>query len=185
MTIQPTSTRVLRSSIVSLSTETLFACNLTYTISYMWTMLPATIDLSLNPTSFSPGLVIQANTLFYGFFEFTLQVQVTLTSTGQTLSNNQTQTIEIVPTGVAVFGLQNGISGITIGSQQALSLNPTLYSIDLDNLISPSSLVFTFFCSILGGTSTSLDLWTYKSNGSLAMNSNQTCFESNSDSFIF
>ena len=136
------------------------------------------------PTASASELVIPANTLPYGVYKFTYAVNVVL-SNGSILSNTASTFGRIVPTGFIVFALQNGIFRQLIGSQQSLDLNPGAYSIDPDNVISPSSLNYTFYCSTLNLSSTTpislinTDLLTYKQNSQLAMASNRTCFSSN------
>ena len=160
---------------------------MSYTFSSLW-QSPQITTLSSNPTSSSAQLVIPANTLSYGVYEFIFQVTATITSSNIVLASNiQSVYIEIIPTGLAVFAIANGVSGFVIGYQQTYTLSPGLFTIDFDYIVSPSSLNFTFYCStvMLNGlnsfstTSNSYDLMTYKMNTSLPMNSNQTCFPSN------
>ena len=182
---------ILRSKLFSLNTATYFSCNSSYVMTYQWTLTfinsssSIKIDLSSNPTWQSTSLVIQAYTLAYGLYAFNFQTNVTITSGNVFLTNNITTYVQIVPTGLAVFGLQNGVSGILIGTQQSFSLNPALYSLDLDNLIQPSSLQFKFYCfpiitgsGIVVNTTQNIDLMTYKNNSQLQMNWNTTCFSS-------
>ena len=186
---------ILRSKLFTLNTATYFSCNLSYAITYQWSLnlivnstYASKIDLSLNPTWQSSSLVIQANTLAYGLYAFNFQTNVTIATSNVLLENNITTYVQITPTGLAVYGLQNGVSGLLIGSQQSFSLSPTLYSLDLDSLIKPSSLPYKFYCfTINQGLNTivnatqSVDLFSYKNNSLLQMNSNSTCFSSNSN----
>jgi len=187
---------ILRSKLISLNTACYFMCNLSYTITYRWklTYINSTsnkdIDLSSNPTWQSTILVIQANTLVYGLYSFNFQTNVSISSNNVLLTNNITTYVQIVSTGLAVYGLQNGINGLSIGTQQTLNLNPALYSFDMDNLIQPSSLQFKFFCytitagsNIAVNTSQSIDLLTYKNNSQLQINRNTTCFSSSGNLF--
>ena len=172
----------------SLSTLTIFSCNLSYSQTNTWTLsridLPQVISLTDNPTSTTPELVMPANSLEYGLYQFTFQVDIQTSSNA--LSNSIYTFIQIIPTGLAVFALQNGISSLLIGSKQAFVLNPAAYSVDLDNLVSPSSLQYKIFCNTINLNSStqsnqvSTDLLTFKSNASLVMASNVTCFSSNS-----
>ena len=190
---------ILRSKLFMLSTTTYFSCNFTYTINNKWssslivnsTYLIKT-DLTSNPTWQSTSLVIQPNSLAYGLYAFNFQVNVTIVkATNIFLSNNITTYVQINPTGLVVYGLQNGVSGLLVGAQQSFSLNPALYSLDLDSLIKPSSLQFKFYCNTIKpnsntivNTTQSIDLFTYKNNSLLQMNSNSTCFASNCN-FLF
>ena len=174
---------------LSLSTINVFACNSSFALSNSWSLNPPSVDLSTNPTSLSSHLVIPANAIPYGLYEFSLLVNITL-SNGSILSNTASTFFRIIPTGLAVFALQNGISRILIGSQQTLTLDPAAYSIDLDALVSPNSLQYTFYCHTVNLTSTlstkqnNSDLLTYKTNPLLAMSSINTCFNSNSNTFF-
>ena len=55
---------------------------------------------------------------------------------------------EIIPSGVTVFGLENGNTQAYVGKNQSFELNPPLYSFDLDFIASMSSLTFKFYCYI-------------------------------------
>jgi hypothetical protein len=192
---------ILRSKLFSLNTATYFSCNSSYTIAYKWSLKliqnlssQISIDLSSNPSWQSTSLVIQAYTLSYGLYAFNFQTNVTITKANNVvvaLTNNLTTYVQIIPTGFAVYGLQNGVSGLLIGTQQSFSLNPALYSLDLDSLVQPSSLQYKFYCFTINknsitsvNTSQSIDLFTYKNNSLLQMNSNSTCFQSNSKLYI-
>jgi len=191
---------ILRSKLFSLNTATYFSCNSSYTIAYKWSLKliqnsssHISIDLSSNPTWQSTSLVIQAYTLSYGLYEFNFQTNATITKANNVvvaLTNNLATYVQIVPTGFAVFGLQNGVSGLLVGTQQSFSLKPALYSLDLDSLVQPSSLQYKFYCFTINqnsittvNTSLSVDLFTYKNNSLLQMNSNATCFQTNSKFF--
>ena len=177
-----------------LSTATYFSCNFTYTINYKWSSnlivnstLMIKTDLTSNPTWQSTSLVVQPNSLAYGLYAFNLQVNVTISKpTNTLLTKSITTHVQVNPTGLAVNGLQNGVSGLLVGTQQSFSLNPASFSLDIDYVIKQSSLLFKFYCFTINpnsnpliNTSQSIDLLTYKSNSLLQMNSNSTCFSSN------
>ena len=184
---------VHRSELLSLSPVILFSCYLAYTPKYTWSLdkidLYSTqnIDLTANPTAQLPELVIQSNTLDYGLYQFKFQVDLTLSMSQVAMSNSIKTFIQIVPSGLNVIAIQNGIQSQLIGYNQAFSLSPTNFTVDLDNLILPSSLSFQFYCQTIqlngnSETSNQLNLQTYKSNPSLSMKWNETCFASNSTS---
>lgn len=90
--------------------------------------------------------------------------------------------IEVVSSGIQVFGLQNGVDYIVIGSQQEIALNPAEFSFDMDGYISPKLLNFKFYCQLVDFNSsnsvfnnTDLDLKTLK-NKNLVNSS--SCFNS-------
>jgi hypothetical protein len=188
---------IFRSKLFMLNTATYFSCNTSYTMTYKWSAnlivsstIVTKIDLYANPTWQSTSLVIQANTLAYGLYAFKFQTNVTIPKTISNifLTNNIATYVQITPTGLAVYGLENGVLGLLIGSQQSFSLKPALYSLDLDLLIKPSSLQYKFYCfTISQGSNTivnatqSVDLFSYKNNSLFQMNSNSTCFSSNSN----
>ena len=182
----------MRSKLFILSTYSSFSCNSNYTYTYTWSLTKTDtaelIDLTLNPTSTKSELVMPAYTLAYGFYEFRFQVDLLSPEYG-TLSNAALTYIQIVPTGVAVFGIENGVSAQMIGAQQAFALNPAAYSVDMDFIISASTLTYVFYCNAINLTqatsasaSPSLDasLEQYKANSQLVMNWPQTCFSSSS-----
>ncbi len=177
---------ILRSKLFSLNTATYFSCNSSYEIKFKWSLnlivnsTFSKIDLSSNPTWQMTSIVIQAYTLNYGIYAFNFQTNVTIDSVF--LTNNITTYVKITPTGLAVYGLKNGVSGLLIGTQQSFSLNPVLYSLDLDYLIQSTNLQYKFYCIPIfkGSNSTpNIDLFTYKNNSLLQMTLNATCFQSN------
>ena len=178
--------QIFRSNMFSLVTVTYFGCNLTYTQVNTWLLtrvdIQQTIDLTTNPTSTQSELVMQANTLAYGTYQFTYQVSISVQSMASFTSSVST-CIQIVPTGLAIFALQNGISSLLIGYGQSQILSPPLYSFDFDALAIISSLTFKYYCSVSSSSSSNLnkiDLATYKKNPSYStMNASQDCFSSN------
>ena len=109
---------------------------------------------------------------------------------GSILSNTASTFIEIIPTGLAIFALQNGVSSVLVGSQQILFLDPESFSIDFDYLVLPNSLNYKFYCTTINLNSTlasneiNIDLLTYQQNSLLEMTSNKTCFSSNSNHYF-
>jgi len=180
--------QILRSKMFSISTTTYFPCNLSYTQAHLWTLnkinsgVMQLKDLSANPTFASSEIVIESNTLEYGLYEFTIQVEIKVLSS--VLKSKVSTFVQIIPTGLVVFGLENGKQSISIGFLQTLVLNPIKFSFDFDNTASISNLTFKFYCSpnknynfidsILNDTGDK-DLATYKRNSSLKMTS---CFTS-------
>jgi hypothetical protein len=111
-----------------------------------------------------------------------------MTNDGSVFSNDISTYVQVIPTGLVVNALQNGLQSMLIGSNQTLTFNPAMYSFDMDNFISPQLLEFKFFCQkvnasamIIGNIGSSqIDLYQYKMNNSLmGMFSNLTCFYSN------
>ena len=145
------------------------------------------IDLTSNPTLSTSGIVIQSNTLYYGIYEFKFKVDILVLSTRKNFSVESTTYIQIIPSGLAVYALANGIQIITIGNEQSLILNPLAFSFDFDNLAFMDNLTYKFYCSpvYLNTWSNTIDLAEYTKNSSLIMNSSQTCFSSPNNGYYF
>ena len=93
---------------------------------------------------------------------------------------------------MSVSSLQNGITSLSIGTQQTLSLEPDVYSVDFDNLKSSSQMKFQFYCRTLSNGitynqypttayNTLIDLYQLKYNAtysSYPLSSINTCFNS-------
>lgn len=112
----------------------------------------------------------------YGIYEF--KFKVNFLSDSIIYSKTINTFIQIIPSGLAVYALQNGIQQIVIGYAQSLNLNPSNYSFDFDDLAQIQDLSFKFYCP----PSNIVDLAAYKTNYSL----NQTsCFKSNGMTTFF
>lgn len=187
---------IYRSNSFSVSSVISFYGSSNFTLQNYWTLNevdPKTltnlndVDLSKNPTSKSSELVIKENTLTYGLYKFQYQVIATFNKISEISSNIPETFIKIIPTGLAVFAIQNGVSNILIGSLQSFNLQPSVYSIDFDNLIQPSELNFTYYCKTvdlsdpnsINASVGSIDLLTFK-NQALIMDRNLSCFGNNS-----
>jgi hypothetical protein len=147
------------------------------------------LDLSKNPSALTGELIFAENALDYGLYEF--QFSINLTSISGIFQNSIRTYARIVPSGVIVFALENGMNEIKVGSNQRFFLKPAVYSYDLDNLIPPSQLNFTYYCQVVRSNSKNqnvqnqIDLETFKINNKLLMNRNETCFGLNSNFFFF
>jgi hypothetical protein len=91
---------------------------------------PIQFDPSIS-TTFSE-LYIPPRTLPIGKYELTLTVTMIISSN---LTSSLSSYVTITPSGIIVNLIQLGTSMITLGYQQNLTLNPGLYSIDLDGYI--------------------------------------------------
>ena len=170
-----------------------FYCNTNFTYVNQWTLSQIgqqiiNIDLSANPTAQLSELVIKENTLAYGLYRFQFQVTVTFNGNSQISSNLAETFIEIVPTGLAVFAIENGVSSVLIGTKQSFYLQPSVFSLDFDNIIQPSQLNFTYFCKTVNQSDPNsintpvgtIDLFSYKLNQALTMDKSLNCFGDNS-----
>ncbi len=114
--------------------------------------------MSQNLASFSGFdqaiLVIYSNSLDYGVYYLTYSARIIYSNDmGVTtlFLQDTTQTfIDIVPSGVNVFAFENGISQRTYGTSQRIVIDPGSFSIDMDKLVNPSTLNYTFYCQQMG-----------------------------------
>ena len=102
--------------------------------------------LKSNPTIYAPTLVIQGNALGYGIYKFSLTLKIVLSKNAYNYQSERY--FEVIPSGITVFGLENGNTQAYIGKNQSFELNPPKYSFDLDMLTEMSSLTFKFYCYI-------------------------------------
>ena len=189
---------IYRSNLFTVSSVISFYCNTNFTYQNIWTLTqvdPRTlaalsiIDLSANPTSILSELVIKENSLAYGLYKFQFQVMVTFNGNSQISSNLAETYIQIIPTGLAVFAIENGVSSVLIGTKQSFALQPSVFSLDFDNIIQPSKLNFAFYCKTvnlsdpnsINTPASTIDLLSYKNNQALIMDRNLNCFGNNSN----
>jgi hypothetical protein len=121
--------QILRSKMLTLSSATYFDCDTTYTYTLQWSadLLNSTTfefikqaDFSTNPTTSQPDLIFKENTLVYGLYHFKFRATVYYYNKQRT---NEVDTyIEILPTGIAIFGIEFGVSSVKIGSSQSINL---------------------------------------------------------------
>ena len=180
---------IFRSNLFSVSSIIYFYCsNVTFTSINTWILnqinpVNRSIDLSTNPSSTSTELVIKENTLDYGLYQLTLQVDVNFN--GLIVSSSAQTYVEIIPTGLAVFALENGVSSVLVGSKQAFNLNPSLYTFDMDGIVTPDKLSFVFYCKTVNTSDQNRivnmqnDLKTFQTNN-LALTRDQNCFNASS-----
>lgn len=109
-----------------------------------------TVDLSKNPTSKLSELVIKGNKVDYGLYKFELFVNVTFNVSVTLTSNVVYSYVEVIPSGIAVYSVKNGVSNILIGSNQEFLLQPALYSYDMDDVITADKLGFVLYCQTIG-----------------------------------
>ena len=177
-----------------------FYCNTNFTYQNIWTLTQVSpknlapvsiINLSQNPTSQSSELVIKENTLGYGLYMFQFQVVVSFNGMSQISSNVAVTYMQVIPTGLAVFSIANGVSYVLIGTNQLFSLQPSVYSVDLDNIVVPSQLTFAYYCKTvnlsdpnsMNAPASQFDLLSYKTNQAV-LNWNPDCFVNSSKKYF-
>ena len=189
---------LIRSKPVSFPVNLTLDCFEPYTYTKKWTVnlidsathqVLKGVDLFNNISTVLSELYIPENTLTYGLYEVIYEVNVTMTVDPYiNFTNFRYNYFKIVPSGIAINGIENGVTSLFIGSNQEFHLTPTNYSYDLDELADLSSLNYKYYCrtidltSILIDNSTMTDLGTYKTNAGLAMNANKNCFSSSAAS---
>jgi hypothetical protein len=106
-------------------------------------------DISSNPTSNSSNLTLIANSLSYGLKKLTFSINITISNPLEYKNSQVTTYFRVIPTGINVYGLRNGIRELTVGRLQDAELRPADYSVDPDLLTSPASLSFKFYCKLV------------------------------------
>ncbi|CAF0988120.1 unnamed protein product, partial [Brachionus calyciflorus] len=102
-----------------------------------------------NPTLNTSQIILPSNFLEYGVYKLVHKIRITILTGGiyDVSKESLLETyIEIVPGGVAVFSLENGLDYLKIGKNQSLELNPLKYAYDMDKLTDTSLLDFKFYC---------------------------------------
>jgi hypothetical protein len=142
------------SNTVALSGSVAIACAYTYTTTYTWKMVNVATGVAIDMTSnsgysgYNSGtLVISSNTLPFGTFKFNYTVTLSYTTNGGgTFTQSATTYVVIVPSGLNVFGFTNGILQQAYGSAQSITVDAGSNTLDLDSIINPASLNYTFYC---------------------------------------
>lgn len=181
-----------RSNLIKFKTQASFESELNFTVFRLWRIFELDTNDELfieeNPTIYSQNLVIRSNTLNFKRYKIIFFLTMKL-DTGylQSIQNEFTTAlklyINVIPSGIQVFGLQNGIDYIIIGKSQSVTLNPSKFSFDMDDLVPSTSLKFKIYCRLVGlamidaefNTTEMNDLKSQKYSGKLDINS---CFNS-------
>jgi len=143
----------MRSKLASFKTITKVDCDTDwFSLLRNWEVINTetnqTIDISSNPTKNTAELVFPENNLAYGNYSLIYEVIVMFNKGADKVNNTVDSFIRIVPSGFVVISLPGGINRISVGTNQEFSLNPANYSYDLDDLLSASSMNFSFYCRI-------------------------------------
>lgn len=137
--------------------------NYTYTTQWVLYLFDSTsnswniVEILNNPTVYTTRVALRGNSLIYGIYKLvhlvTFNVSIYSGANINNIFNSTSETyINVIPTGIAVFGLANGNDRIIIGTQQSIDLNPVLYSFDMDYLVTTNVLKFKFYCQIIDWT---------------------------------
>lgn len=191
---RPSPTRIPRSRAFAIVSDLTFDCPVNFIVSKKWSIdklnsagsIIGTVSIANNPSSTSSQLVIQANTLEYGIYAIT--ISATLHTSSDSLKSWLKAYVEIVPTGFAVLSLANMVQEVALVTSQSISLEPKIYSYDLDKKVQSNELSFSFYCRrVIAGVYESypsypngslVDLRTQKNDG---YPFTQGCFKSSSE----
>lgn len=143
-----------RSITTTFTATYLFICPYPYSATLQWkvykldtTTFAVVSEVTLvNPTMSTLAFTLPGNTLDYGVYKVEIALNISVDSITMKFSAQDATYLQISPSGIIVSVMANSLSNITIGSSQALVLSPVLYSSDLDNLVTMSSLSFKFYC---------------------------------------
>ena len=158
-----------RSALFTVNAEVYFQCSVDFTDTKEWKVeqvdpntgaVIKTIDFADNSSRFNAELAIQPFTLGYGVYRFSFFEKVSYYSKAElkTVSASEHTFLEIVPSGVGVFGFGDMVSEIVFGVNQDVGIQPGLYSVDYDSVVGVASLNFTFYCRVIDWNETSLFL---------------------------
>lgn len=181
-----------RSTSLQFTASSLFVSQYDSTISYQWTIflldsttysqISQVTFTTVNPTLSQLALTIPGNTFDYGLYKAVFTTTITISSLSSQLNASDVTYFKVVPTGITVNALANSVTSLTVGSLQGLTLNPVLYSVDTDGLVSMSSLTFKFYCHLVTSSQVGVNfLLSGSSNQDLKTNlSTNDCFLSTS-----
>jgi hypothetical protein len=131
------------------------------------------IYLNTNPTMAYAELVLQPQTLSYGFYRIEFKATQIISNSTEKLSNSIDTFIEIVPSGLVISSLRlskpmfGGTIEITRGSSQSIQFNPYLFTYDIDGVAVITSLKFEYSCQIVNQATI---------NATVRANTLDTCF---------
>ncbi|RNA05799.1 polycystic kidney disease 1-like 2 [Brachionus plicatilis] len=150
--------KFFRSDIIIIHTDFKFNVDRDFTIRKKWTIFPIfpnktiknkSFDLLNNPTVNTYNLVIKSNTLDYGLYLFKLHVEleVNLVNKMTRFEKSIETHVQVLPGGIALFSLENGLEFVRIGTEQGLTFNTIKYAYDMDFIIKIHDLEYVnFYC---------------------------------------
>ena len=104
-------------------------------------------SLTNNPSASSAQLVLPSNSLSYGIYaiKYTATLNV-ITANPSVHTSSLTVYVKVLPAGIVVRGLSNGVQSTTIGNSQSISIEPAIFSYDLDSTANIKTLPYKFYC---------------------------------------
>lgn len=150
-----------RSDFIKFKAFTSYDCTQNFTAKSYWrifkidelSLMETLVNQVENPSLVLPQLKLKSQTLEYGLYKFVYTVVIQMDIGHLVGYSNVSKTtfdhyVKIIPSGIAVFALENGNNYISIGKSQSFILNPFLYSYDIDFLVETNSLDFKFYCFV-------------------------------------
>jgi hypothetical protein len=95
-------------------------------------------------SSFKAEISIPSCFLQFGLYKFIFQVQ--MNGSGFSFKESVETFFEIVNTGIAIFPFSGGVDEKTIERKQSIDLDPGMYSLDFDELLTGHQLNYKYFC---------------------------------------
>jgi hypothetical protein len=125
------------------------------------------------------------NTLTYGLFQISFQMNASLSGSENVVSSQKAVTyLSVSPTGIIVSATPNAVGSLVLGSKQSLVLTPRSYSMDMDSLANISALNFTFYCMrVSRNVSLTNFLSTTNATNLASLVRNSSYFQSNTSCF--
>lgn len=182
---------------VNLNVVTSFKCWCLYSNSSQWTInkinpvtgkiIKATaFPASVNSTNTSNLILPLNGTLAYGVYQ--LVYQSIMTSPVNQYLSNASAFIKVLPEYFNVLGFDSG-ANLTVGPFDSILFTPPFYSFDPNNVISPLTLNYQYYCILMNATSKvqpnnfNQSVYSIQPNVELTseqINTPDTCFKSSS-----
>jgi hypothetical protein len=142
----------MRSKLAAFKTITKIDCDTeSFGLTRYWSVIDLQTNETLildNPTVRTAELVFTGNNLDYGDYRLIYEVTVSFNNDADRVKNTVDSFITVIPSGFVMLALPNGITSMTIGTSQVLTLRPGNFSYDLDAILNPVSMSFRFYCRV-------------------------------------
>jgi len=142
----------MRSKLAAFKTITKVDCDTeSFGLTRYWSVINLKTNETLvldNPTIRTAELVFTGNNLNYGNYKLVYEVTISYNNDVDQVKNEVDSFITIYESGFVVLALPNGVTSIKIGTSQVLTLSPGSYSYDLDALLKPELMNFSYYCRV-------------------------------------
>lgn len=153
---------IRRSEFLRFYTKIIFSCTIECSeLVYKWSIKKLNdsnpnqilqhVIIPENPSYDFEEFSILENTLEYGLFRIIFEVSGTGHSFNKIKSfySRAHTYLKVVPTGLIVFAMRNGINSALIGYNQSIKFEPIKYSRDPDELSNMTKLEYKFYCRVV------------------------------------